>query len=224
MAEKPKVAIYWLASCAGCDEAIVDLNEVILTVADAVDIVLWPVALDFKYESIRKMKKGEIALSILHGSVRNSEQEEMAKLLREKSQLVLAFGACACFGGTAGLANFISKKDIFDWVYQDAPTVVNPNNNRPQTETKVNGNKLTLPEFFRPGLSPPRYHPCRLLPARMPPATGTHSKRGLRRPRRQASSARRDTRTYQASVRHMSTEQIQAAQDGDIGVQEDTRD
>ncbi|HVO66618.1 MAG TPA: hypothetical protein VMT12_09055 [Syntrophales bacterium] len=148
MAVKPKVAIYWLASCAGCDEAIVDLNEAILTVAEAVDIVLWPVALDFKYESIRKMKKREITLSILHGSVRNSEQEEMAKLLREKSQLVLAFGACACFGGTAGLANFRSKEDIFKWVYQDAPTVVNPNKNRPQKETRVNGNKLTLPEFF----------------------------------------------------------------------------
>jgi F420-non-reducing hydrogenase small subunit len=153
MADKPKVAIYWLAACGGCDEAIVDLNEAILIVADAIDIVLWPVAMDFKYESIRQMKKGEIALTILHGSVRNSEQEEMAKLLREKSQLVLAFGACACFGGSAGLANFRSKKDIFDWVYQDAPTVVNPNNNRPQAEFLLNGNKLTLPEFFE------RVHP-----------------------------------------------------------------
>lgn len=148
MADKPKVAIYWMTACGGCDEAIVDLDEAILTVADAVDIVLWPVALDFKYESIRKMKKGEITLSILHGSVRNSEQEEMATLLREKSQLVLAFGSCACFGGTPGLANFRSKEDIFNWVYRDAPTVVNPNNNRPQPETIVNGNKLTLPEFF----------------------------------------------------------------------------
>ncbi|MGA9110004.1 MAG: oxidoreductase [Smithella sp.] len=148
MAEKPKVAIYWLTACGGCDEAIVDLNEVILQVADAIDIVLWPVAMDFKYESIRKMKNGDIALAILHGAVRNSEQEEMARLLREKSQLVLAFGACACFGGTAGLANFRSKEDIFDWVYRDAPTVVNPNNNRPQTVFSVNGNKLTLPEFY----------------------------------------------------------------------------
>lgn len=148
MADKPKVAIYWMTACGGCDEAIVDLDEALLTVADAVDIVLWPIALDFKYESIRKMKKGEIALSILNGSVRNSEQEEMAKLLREKSQLILAFGSCACFGGTAGLANFRSKEDIFNWVYRDAPTVVNPNNIRPQPETTVNGNKLTLPEFF----------------------------------------------------------------------------
>ncbi|HOO47157.1 MAG TPA: oxidoreductase [Deltaproteobacteria bacterium] len=148
MADKPKVAIYWMTACGGCDEAIVDLNEVILTVADAVDIVLWPVALDFKYESIRKMEKGEIALSILNGSIRNSEQEEMAKVLREKSQIVLAFGACACFGGTPGMANFRSKEDIFDWVYKDAPTVVNPNNNRPQPEITVNGNTLTLPRFY----------------------------------------------------------------------------
>jgi F420-non-reducing hydrogenase small subunit len=148
MAEKPKVAIYWLTACGGCDESIVDLNEAILLVADAIDIVLWPVAMDFKYESIRKMKNGDIALAILHGAVRNSEQEEMAKLLREKSQLVLAFGACACFGGTAGLANFRSKEDIFDWVYRDAPTVVNPNNNLPQTVFSVNGNNLTLPEFY----------------------------------------------------------------------------
>ncbi|HVN71390.1 MAG TPA: oxidoreductase [Desulfomonilia bacterium] len=148
MSEKPKVAIYWLTACGGCDETIVDLNEAILQVADAVDIVLWPVAMDFKYKSIKEMKDGGITLSIIHGSVRNSEQEEMAKLLRKKSQLVLAFGACACFGGTPGLANFRSKQDIFNWVYRDAPTVVNPKGNFPQTETTLDGHKLTLPDFY----------------------------------------------------------------------------
>jgi len=148
MAEKPKVAIYWLTACGGCDETIVDLNEAILQVADAVDIVLWPVAMDFKYKSIREMKDQGIVLSIIHGSVRNSEQEEMAKLLRKKSQIVLAFGSCACFGGTPGLANFRSKQDIFNWVYRDAPTVVNPKGNFPQTETILDGHKLTLPEFY----------------------------------------------------------------------------
>ncbi len=148
MAEKPKVAIYWLTACGGCDETIVDLNEAILQVADAVDIVLWPVAMDFKYKSIKEMKDQGIVLSIIHGSVRNSEQEEMAKLLRKKSQIVLAFGSCACFGGTPGLANFRSKQDIFNWVYRDAPTVVNPKGNFPQTETILDGHKLTLPEFY----------------------------------------------------------------------------
>jgi F420-non-reducing hydrogenase small subunit len=114
MAVKPKVAITWLGGCGGCDEAVVDINEVLLRVANVVDLVLWPVALDFKYHHIEPMKDGEIALSIINGNVRNSEQEEIAKLLREKSQLVLAFGACACFGGTPGMANFRSKDDIFN--------------------------------------------------------------------------------------------------------------
>ncbi len=148
MANKPKVAIYWLGSCAGCDEAIVDLNDALLQVADAVDIVLWPVALDFKYKQIESMKDGEITLSIIHGSVRNSEHEEMAHLLRKKSQLVLSFGTCACYGGTAGLANFRSKEDIFNWVYQDAPTVVNPEKHVPQVKTSIDGKELTLPEFY----------------------------------------------------------------------------
>jgi len=85
---------------------------------------------------------------VVNGHVRNSEQEEIAKLLREKSQLILAFGACACFGGTPGLANLSTKKDIFNWVYRDAPTVVNPNGNYPQAASRVNGKELTLPEFY----------------------------------------------------------------------------
>ena len=145
---KPKVAICWLGSCGGCDEAVVDINEVILGVANAVDLILWPVAMDFKYDSIKSLKDGEIVLSIINGHVRNSEQEEVAQLLRKKSQLVLAFGACACFGGTPGLANLTTKEDIFNWVYRDAPTVVNPKGNYPQTTTTVNGKKLTLPEFY----------------------------------------------------------------------------
>ena len=172
MSSKPKVAICWLGSCGGCDEAIVDMNEVLLRVANAIDLVLWPVALDFKYHHVRDMKDGEIILSIVNGHVRNSEQEEIAKLLREKSRLVLAFGACACFGGTPGLANLTTKEDIFNWVYRDAPTVVNPKGNYPQTITNINGKELTLPEFYNqvyalneiidvdyylPGCPPPPY-------------------------------------------------------------------
>lgn len=148
MADKPKVAICWLGSCGGCDEAVVDINEAILNVADATDIVLWPVAMDFKYHHVEAVGNGEILLSIINGHVRNSEQEEVAKLLREKSQLVLAFGACACFGGTPGMANFRTKEDIFNWVYRDSPTVVNPDGNYPQPRFRDNGKELTLPEFY----------------------------------------------------------------------------
>jgi F420-non-reducing hydrogenase small subunit len=172
MAVKPKVAITWLGGCGGCDEAVVDINEVLLRVANVVDLVIWPVALDFKYHHIEKIEDGGIALSMVNGNVRNSEQEEIAKLLRKKSQIVLAFGACACFGGTPGMANFRTKDDIFNWVYRDAPTVVNPKGNMPQRRIQLDGKELTLPKFYEqvfalnqvinvdyylPGCPPPPY-------------------------------------------------------------------
>ena len=51
--DKPKVAFYWCASCGGCEEAVLDLGEELLDVADEVDIVFWPVALDFKRDDRR---------------------------------------------------------------------------------------------------------------------------------------------------------------------------
>jgi len=145
---KPKVAIYWCASCGGCEEAVVDLNEDILKVADAVEFVLWPVALDFKRKDVEALKDGEIAVSFINGAVRLSEQEEMVKLLRKKSQLVVAFGACAHLGGIPGLGNFCTRETIFQWAYKDAPTVENPKGIIPQEKTVVDGKELTLPEFY----------------------------------------------------------------------------
>ncbi len=145
---KPKVAIYWCASCGGCEEAVVDLNETLLKVADAVDIVLWPVALDFKKKDILALKDGEITVSLINGAVRLSEQEEWAKLLRRKSQLVVAFGACACFGGIPGLANLYSREDILERAYQETPSTVNPQKTRPQQKTTIKEGELELPEFW----------------------------------------------------------------------------
>jgi len=145
---KPKVAFYWCASCGGCEEAVVDLNEDILKVANAVDIVLWPVALDFKRKDVEALGDGEIAVSFINGAVRTGEQEEMVKLLRQKSGLVVAFGACAHLGGIPGLGNFWSRGTIFQRVYREVPTVENPDGTLPQEKTAIDVGELTLPEFY----------------------------------------------------------------------------
>ena len=145
---KPKVAFYWCASCGGCEETVVDLNEDLLKVADAVDIVLWPVALDFKRKDVEALQDGEIAVSFINGAVRLEEQEEMVKLLRQKSGLVVAFGACAHLGGIPGLANFCTRDEIFDRAYKEVPSVENPDGTIPQEKTAVAVGELTLPEFY----------------------------------------------------------------------------
>ena len=145
---KPKVAFYWCASCGGCEETVVDLNEDLLKVADAVDIFLWPVALDFKKKDVEAMANGEIAVSFINGAVRLEEQKEMVELLRKKSGLVVAFGSCAHLGGIPGLANFWTRDSIFERAYKEAPSVENPEGTTPQTTSTVDVGELTLPEFF----------------------------------------------------------------------------
>jgi len=145
---KPKVAFYWCASCGGCEEAVVDLNEDLLKVADAVEIVFWPVALDFKRKDVEALRDGEIAVSFINGAVRTEEQEEMVKLLREKSSLVVAFGSCAHMGGIPGLGNFWTRDTIFQRVYNEVPSVENPEGTVPQERTGIGIGELTLPEFY----------------------------------------------------------------------------
>jgi len=148
MAEKPKVAFYWCASCGGCEETVVDLAEAILDVVAAVDIVFWPVALDFKRKHVEAMADGAILATFLNGAVRTTEQEEMVHLLRRKSQLLIAFGACSHLGGIPGLANLSDRASIFHTVYMESPSTVNPDGVLPQLRYKDNGHTVTLPGFY----------------------------------------------------------------------------
>jgi F420-non-reducing hydrogenase small subunit len=144
---KAKVAFYWCSSCGGCEETVVDLDEQILGVLDAVEIVFWPVALDFKRKDVESLPDAGIDAAFINGAIRTSEQEAMAKLLRRKSKLVVAYGACAYQGGIPGLANLTEKEKILDYVYRLAPTLHN-GGTRPQVRFEAAEGELELPEFY----------------------------------------------------------------------------
>lgn len=144
---KPKVAFYWCASCGGCEETVVDLAEDILGVVEKVDIVLWPVAMDFKYHDVEAMPDGSIVATLLNGAIRSSEQEEMARLLRRKSQYLIAYGSCAVSGGIPGLANQFPREQVLRYNYEEAPTVVNEGRVRPQTTFTESSRAVSLPEL-----------------------------------------------------------------------------
>ena len=145
---KPKIALYWCASCGGCEETVVDLAEDILGVVAAVDIVLWPVAMDFKYKGIEAMPDKSITATLLNGAIRSTEQEEMARLLRRKSQFLIAYGSCAVSGGIPGLANQFPLEQIMKFNYEDAPTLGNGGpKTRPQLRFAEAGREVSLPEL-----------------------------------------------------------------------------
>lgn len=128
---KPKFAMYWAASCGGCEIAVLNIGEKILDVDANFDVVFWPVAMDAKYKDVEAMPDKSITLTLFNGSIRNEENEYMAKLLRQKSAILVAFGSCATEGCIPGLANLSSPRQVFDTVYHTVSTE-NPDGVEPQ--------------------------------------------------------------------------------------------
>lgn len=148
MSEKPKVGFYWCGTCGGCEESVVDLAERILDVVAAVDIIFWPVAMDFKLEDVEAMEDGSIAVAIINGAIKNSHDKYVCELLRKKAGLVVAYGSCAHMGGIPSLSNFHTIDETFHRVYNEAPTIVNEEGIVPQVKTNINGFELTLPTMY----------------------------------------------------------------------------
>lgn len=145
---KLKIAFYWAASCGGCEIAVLDINEKILEVVEKADIVFWPVAMDIKYKDVEAMPDKSIDVCFFNGAIRNEENERMAKLLRRKSKILVAFGSCACEGGVIGLANLWDRNSVFERVYLETPSTRNPESVTPETSVEVAGGELELPKFY----------------------------------------------------------------------------
>jgi len=145
---KPKLAMYWASSCGGCEISVLNIHENILTVDEVFDIVFFPCIADFKIKDLESYPDGHIDICLFNGAIRNSENEEMAHLLRQKSKVLVAFGSCAYEGCIPALSNLTTKEATFNKVYIDNPSIDNPEGIFPQLVTTVEEGDLTLPNFY----------------------------------------------------------------------------
>ena len=164
-ASKLKIGVYWAASCGGCDCSLLEVNEQILDVAAAADILLWPCAADVKYSDLEAYRNDEIDIVLFNGAIRTAENREIAELIRAKTKVLVAFGSCAHTGGVIGLANLATRDEIFTTVFGEE------RDRWPQLTASQDGHELRLPEFLEkltplseavevdyvvPGCPPPR--------------------------------------------------------------------
>lgn len=145
---KGKVAMYWAASCGGCEISLLNIGAHLLDVDAAFDIVFLPCVADFKYDDVRGYEDGYIDICLFNGAIRNSENEEVARLLRRKSKVLIAFGSCAYEGCIPALSNLTTREATLRASYLDNPSTDNPEGVLPQPRTTVAGEELELPEFY----------------------------------------------------------------------------
>jgi len=132
MPDKPKLAMYWGAACGGCEISTLNIGDKILIVDEVFDLAFFPCIADFKTQDVINYPDGYIDVCLYNGAIRNSDNEEMAHLLRKKSKVLVAFGSCAYEGCIPALSNLTSKDATFNTVYFDNLTIDNPDRRLPE--------------------------------------------------------------------------------------------
>jgi F420-non-reducing hydrogenase small subunit len=136
--------MYCAAGCGGCDISLLEIHEHLLELIAAADVVFWPAATDFKYADVEAMDDDAIDICFVNGAIRNAENTHIAKLLRAKSRILIAYGACSSFGGVPGLANIYTAREMMDRAYTTQSTDLD--GARPSSSAMhANGESVGLP-------------------------------------------------------------------------------
>ena len=118
MMAKVKIATDWLAGCAGCHMSLLDIDERIVALLEAVDITSSPVT-DLKHPP----KEG-VTVGILEGAICNTHNIDVAKQMRQRCQVLIALGDCATFGNVPAMRNLVGTEAALKRAYLEAESVV----------------------------------------------------------------------------------------------------
>ncbi len=125
---KPKVGIYGLTSCYGCQLSIACVSR-ILDIVESVDIKCF-----YMLASESSMHE-EVDIAFVEGSVSTEKDLEELKEIRENAKILVAVGACALHGGVQSWDKDNHNYDeLYKKVYGDAKMNMQGIHAKPITE------------------------------------------------------------------------------------------
>ena len=110
---RPKLAVWKFTSCDGCQLSLLDCEDELLAVAEAVEIAHF-------LEATRATVEGPYDLSLVEGSISTAHDAEQIKVVRAASKRLVTIGACATSGGIQALRNFADVREFVKAVYARA--------------------------------------------------------------------------------------------------------
>ena len=144
---KSRLAVYWASACGGCEVAVLNLGERLLLLDRFFEIVFFPCIADFKLHDVLAYPDGFIDLCLFNGAIRSSEDREMARLLRRKSKILVAYGSCAQEGCIPALINLSTTEQCFSTVFLSSEATPNPAAVIPRQRVVVPEGELCLPRI-----------------------------------------------------------------------------
>lgn len=107
---KPRIGVFKFASCDGCQLSLLDAEDHLLAVADAIEIAYFP-------EASRTMSKGPYDIALVEGSITTHHDAQRIQEIRRQSKKLVTIGACATSGGIQALRNWRDVDEFIRVVY-----------------------------------------------------------------------------------------------------------
>ncbi|WP_299392805.1 oxidoreductase [Pelagibius sp.] len=95
---KPRLAVWKFSSCDGCQLTLLDCEDELLDIAEAVEIAYF-------LEATRTTRAGPYDVSLVEGSISTADEMERIQQIRRDSRILITIGACATAGGIQALRN-----------------------------------------------------------------------------------------------------------------------
>jgi coenzyme F420-reducing hydrogenase gamma subunit len=108
---KPKVGVFGLSGCGGCQLEVLNLEDNLLDFINAVDIVHFTEAISEHSDNY------DIAL--IEGSVTTNHDVERLEHIAKIAKIIVAVGACSSIGGLNCLKNLYGTEKARELVYGD---------------------------------------------------------------------------------------------------------
>lgn len=107
---RPRLAVYKFSSCDGCQLQLLNLEDELLALADAVEIAYF-------LEARRQELPPPYDVGLVEGSISTPEEEERIQTVRRNCKFLVAIGACATSGGIQSLRNWANVEEFTRHVY-----------------------------------------------------------------------------------------------------------
>jgi len=113
---KPVIATASLAGCFGCHMSLLDIDERILKLAEAVEFHKSPI------DDIKRFTK-TCDVGLIEGGCCNSENVHVLRDFRKNCKVLVSVGECAIMGGLPALRNSLPLKECLEEAYLNVPTI-----------------------------------------------------------------------------------------------------
>ena len=110
MPNKPTLAVFKFASCDGCQLSLLDCEDELLAVAEAIEIAYF-------LEARTQQLAGPYDIGLVEGSITTAHDADRIKEIRKQCKYLVTIGACATAGGIQALRNFANVGEFVRQVY-----------------------------------------------------------------------------------------------------------